>query len=62
MKEAAAGRTAPKQTVAAREVSKTQTENKIGNGLEGPVSALESLSNALGRGKTDIPSPFEKTR
>ena len=62
LKEAAAGRTAPKQTVAAREVSKTQTENKIGNGLEGPVSALESLSNALGRGKTDIPSPFEKTR
>lgn len=62
MKEAAAGRTAPKQTVATREVSKTQTESKVGKGWEGPTSALEGLSNALGRGKTDIPSPFEKTR
>ena len=62
MKEAADGRTAPKQTVATREVSKTQTESKVGKGWEGPTSALEGLSNALGRGKTDIPSPFEKTR
>lgn len=62
MKEAAVRRPASQQTVATREVAKEQTKNQVPNHMEGPVSALEGLGQAL-RGRTDdIPSPFEKKR
>ena len=65
VKEAAQTRSAGQQTVGTREISKdlskTAGAEKVPNGMEGPVSALENLSSMLHGGSSqDLPSPFEK--